>query len=311
MAGVSIGQWLGFVLETLPDKNFTTVYKLFVFGVAPRALILIALAAIFTMLCKRTAGMLSNLLGAEEQEKLMSDMKLMQEQSKKTSQTLISMVKELSAVSETSAAANEQIAEETGRVLLNFSTNTSEIDGMNESTQDINIQLIALDEQNSQVAKLAEQVNEKTKENRVKMDFAVQSMEQTKAAVENIGIIIREVVGNTEKAVRVMENSAELTKKGKQGIEDVGKSTTIITSSNRKMSEQIVEMEKTTELIREKSSRMASGMQQINQSTQGNYSAIEHVTAATQENSAGIAEIDKMVARIRTLAKQLQDGLAM
>ena len=40
-------------------------------------------------------------------------------------------------------------------------------------------------------------------------------------------------------------------------------------------------------------------------------SAIEHVTAATQENSAGIAEIDKMVARIHTLAKQLQDGLAI
>lgn len=40
-------------------------------------------------------------------------------------------------------------------------------------------------------------------------------------------------------------------------------------------------------------------------------SAIEHVTAATQENSAGITEIDKMVARIHTLAKQLQDGLAM
>ena len=99
VAGVSIGQWLGFVLETLSDKNFTTLYKLFVFGVAPRALILIALAAIFTMLCKRTAGMLSNLLGAEEQEKLMSDMRLMQEQSKKISQTLISLVKELSTVS--------------------------------------------------------------------------------------------------------------------------------------------------------------------------------------------------------------------
>ena len=136
--------------------------------------------------------------------------------------------------------------------------------------------------------------------------------EQTKAAVENIGVIIREVVGNTEKAVRVMENSAELTKKGKQGIEDVGKSTTIITSSNQKMSEQIVEMEKTTELIREKSSRMAGGMRQINQSTQGNYSAIEHVTLCNARKTVrGIAEIDKMVARIRTLAKQLRDGLAM
>ena len=157
------------------------------------------------MLCKRTAGMLSNLLGAEEQEKLMSDMRLMREQSKKTSQTLISLVKELSAVSETSAATNEQIAEETERVLSNFSTNTSEIDSMNGSTQDINTQLIALDEQNSEVAKLAEQVNQKTKENQVKMDLAVQSMEQIDGSTNACKEVIRKLGEESKEIIGIIE----------------------------------------------------------------------------------------------------------
>ena len=43
-------------------------------------------------------------------------------------------------------------------------------------------------------------------------------------------------------------------------------------------------------------------MEHVNVSTQSNYQAIEHVTAATQENSAGAEAIEEMVVRIRTLA---------
>ena len=43
-------------------------------------------------------------------------------------------------------------------------------------------------------------------------------------------------------------------------------------------------------------------MEQVNTNTQSNYSAIEHVTAATQENSAGVEEIENMVERIKELA---------
>ncbi len=43
----------------------------------------IAIAAIFTMLCERTAGMLSNLMNAEEQEQMIQDMRLMHEKSQK------------------------------------------------------------------------------------------------------------------------------------------------------------------------------------------------------------------------------------
>lgn len=372
VAGVSIGQWLNFTLDTLTDKNFTDLYKLIVYGIVPRALVLVAIAAIFTMLCERTAGMLSNLLNAEEQEKIMKNMEKMQEKSRQTSDELLCMVKELSEITESSMEANGQIAEETSSVLRSFSENTDEITGVNSRTQDINAQLIALGSMNGQIADLARQINERTQENQKKMDDATDSMgqihastaeckdiiwqlgekskeildiirvitgisnqtnilalnasieaaragdhgkgfavvageiqklaEQTRTAVDNIGKIVTEAVQHTENAVNVMEQSVQLTKAGMESIREVGNSTAVITSSNSRMSEQIIEMDKTVENIREQSSEVAKGMEQVNSNTQRNYSAIEHVTAATQENSAGVEEIESMVERIKELA---------
>lgn len=372
VVGVSVGQWLCFVLDTLTDKNFTEMYKLVVYGIVPRALVLVAVASIFTMLCERTAGMLSNLLNAEEQEKIMTNMKQMQEKSKQTSDELLHMVKELSVITEASMVANGQIAEETSSVLSSFSENTEEITGINSRTQDINAQLIALGTMNSQVADLARQINERTKENQEKMDSATESMElihessnkckdivwqlgeksreilgiikvitgisnqinilalnasieaaragdhgrgfavvageiqklaeQTRTAVDDIGKIVTVAVEHTENAVNVMEQSVQLTKTGMESIREVGNSTAVITTSNSQMSDQILEMDRTVENIREQSGEVARGMEQVNVNTQSNYSAIEHVTAATQENSAGVEEIENMVERIKELA---------
>ena len=60
--GVSIGQILAFYLDTLQDDSFTSLKGTIVFGIIPWALVLIAIAAIFTMLTSRTASMLSSLL---------------------------------------------------------------------------------------------------------------------------------------------------------------------------------------------------------------------------------------------------------
>lgn len=85
-------------------------------------------------------------------------------------------------------------------------------------------------------------------------------------------------------------------------IREVGNSTAVITTSNRQMSDRILEMDKTVENIREQSDEVARGMEQVNVNTRDNYRAIEHVTAATQENSAGVEEIERMVERITDLA---------
>ena len=372
--GVSAGQIICFWFNIFPDKNFTTLYKLIVYGIVPRAMVLIAIAAIFTMLCERTTGMLSNLMNAEEQERMIEEMRLMQEKSEETSRTLMGMVKELSHITENSMESNRQIVEETGNVLDSFSKNSEEITGINERTQDINARLEELTAINRQLSDLANQVNQLSKENQNKMNSATESMEQihrstneckeivwklgeeskeilgiiqvitgisqqtnilalnatieaaragehgkgfavvaeeiqklaeqTRKAVDNIGTIVTASVEDTGRAVKVMEQSAELTETGMESMSEVGSSTASITSSNEKMTKQIMEMDHTVENIWIQSDKVAKGMQQVNVSTQNNYKAIEQVNAATQENSAGVEMIEDMVVRIRKMAEE-------
>ena len=372
--GVSAGQIICFWFNIFPDKNFTTLYKLIVYGIVPRAMVLIAIAAIFTMLCERTAGMLSNLMNAEEQERMIEEMRLMHEKSVETSKTLMGMVKELSHITENSMDSNRQIVEETGNVLDSFSKNSEEITGINERTQDINARLEELTAINRQLSDLANQVNQLSKENQNKMNSATESMEQihrstneckeivwklgeeskeilgiiqvitgisqqtnilalnatieaaragehgkgfavvaeeiqklaeqTRKAVDNIGTIVTASVEDTGRAVKVMEQSAELTETGMESMSEVGSSTASITSSNEKMTKQIMEMDHTVENIWIQSNKVAKGMQQVNVSTQNNYKAIEQVNAATQENSAGVEMIEDMVVRIRKMAEE-------
>ena len=372
--GVSAGQIICFWFNIFPDKNFTTLYKLIVYGIVPRAMVLIAIAAIFTMLCERTTGMLSNLMNAEEQERMIEEMRLMHEKSVETSKTLMGMVKELSHITENSMDSNRQIVEETGNVLDSFSKNSEEITGINERTQDINARLEELTAINRQLSDLANQVNQLSKENQNKMNSATESMEQihrstneckeivwklgeeskeilgiiqvitgisqqtnilalnatieaaragehgkgfavvaeeiqklaeqTRKAVDNIGTIVTASVEDTGRAVKVMEQSAELTETGMESMSEVGSSTASITSSNEKMTKQIMEMDHTVENIWIQSDKVAKGMQQVNVSTQNNYQAIEQVNAATQENSAGVEMIEDMVVRIRKMAEE-------
>ena len=91
-------------------------------------------------------------------------------------------------------------------------------------------------------------------------------------------------------------------------IQEVGSSTAVITASNEQMTAQIMEMDSTVENIWMQSDKVAKGMQQVNINTQNNYQAIEHVNAATQENSAGVEIIEDMVVRISELADKDNQG---
>lgn len=62
VAGVSVAQVVAFFVDTLQDDNFMVFHEMILWGVIPRAMILIAIAIIFTMLCSRTVTLLSNLM---------------------------------------------------------------------------------------------------------------------------------------------------------------------------------------------------------------------------------------------------------
>ena len=88
LVGVSVGQLLCFKLQLVVDHNLDEMKKVVLYGIAPRALVLICISAIFVMLCKRTTGMLGSLMGAEQQ-------RLMQEKSTEMSHKLLNTVTEL------------------------------------------------------------------------------------------------------------------------------------------------------------------------------------------------------------------------
>lgn len=373
--GVSVGQVLAFQLNTLTDNNFTVFNKVIIFGVIPRALVLIAVAAIFTMLCSRTANLLSNLLGAEEQKEMLDRMKKMKDNAVQTSETLYDMVTELSGITEGSIQANQRIAEETENLLTGSTENTSAVENADRRIQDITEQLAGLSNMNHKTALLTDQIGENTQENQKRMDDATVSMEQihkstneckqiisnlgeeskeiigiiqtitsissqtnilalnatieaaragehgkgfavvaeeiqklseqTKTAVENIGTIVHEVVRNTEDAVVAMEQNVIFTQNGMDSIRKANESSTVITASNGELAQQIHEIDKAAEIIREKSSEVADNMKKISNNTQQNCSAVEQVSAATQENSAGAESLAEIVEQTKVLSEKL------
>lgn len=330
VVGVSLGQWLDFVLNTLPDKNFTNLYKLFVYGILPRALILIAIAAIFTMLCERTAGMLSNLLNAEEQERMMNQMKQMQEQSRQTSDELLQMVKELSVITESSMKANEQITYETGCVLQSFSENTKEITGMNERTQDIHARLLALGTMNEQVAELAKQVNLTTKENQEKMDDATESMgkintsaEQCKDVILELGEkskeildIIRVITGiSNQTNILALNASIEAARAGEHGkgfavvageIQKLSEQTKSAVDNIGKIVTEVVQYTDNAVSVMEQSVQLTmAGMERIEEV--GNSTAL--ITASNSQMSEQILEMDKTVENIKSQSDEVAKGM--
>lgn len=375
VVGVSVGQVLAFQLQTLQDDNFTDMHGVLIFGVVPRALILIAVAAIFTMLTSRTAKLLSNLMGAEEQEEMLNRMKQMKESASRTSENLFGMVTELSGIADTSLQSNQKIAEEAENLLQGSVENTDAACNADSRMQAINEQLAELSRMNHRTAALTEQIGENTRNNQQRMDDATASMEQihestdkckeiitnlgeeskeiigivetitkissqtnilalnasieaaragdqgkgfavvadqiqklaeqTKTAVENIGSIVREVVGNTESAVAAMEQSVLFTRTGRNNIEKANESSTLITSSNAELVEQIRAIDRAAEVIREKSDEIAKDMKQISNNTQQNCNAIEQVSAAVQENTAGSESLSELVVQVRELSEQL------
>lgn len=377
VVGVSLGQYLAFILQTLQDDNFTESYGVIIFGIIPRALIVIAVAAIFTMLCGRTASMLSNLMGAEEQKEMLERMTRMKDNAAKTSQSLLDMVNELSGIAGASLKANQMIAKQSETLLVGSTDNAEAVDNAQLSISDISTQLSELSSMNHTTAALTDKISANTKENQKRMDEATINMEQihrstgeckeivsnlgeqskeiigivqtitsissrtnilalnasieaaragehgkgfavvaeeiqklaeqTRTAVESIGTIVHEVVENTENAVVAMEQNAVYTQDGLSSIRKANESTTLITSSNKELAKQIHAIDTTAESIKVKSSEVSGNMKLISDNTQQNCSAVEQVSEATKENSAGTESLADIAEAIKGLSQQLNE----
>lgn len=328
--GVSVGQLLAFYLETLPDDNFYTIDRVVIFGIIPRALVLIAIAAIFTMLCARTASMLSNLMGAEKQQKMLEQMQRMKEQSSQTADDMISMVGNLSMVTDSSMKANEQIAQESTMMLQGFADNTRQIENMDEQIHQITMKLEELSRMNHQVSSLAQQVNENTVENQQRMNTAIDSMQkidestnQCKNIIKTLGEESKEIIGiiqvitgiSSRTNILALNASIEAARAGEHG-----KGFSVVASEIRQLSEQTKKaVESIGEIINQVAANTNEAVSAMEQSAGLTRIGLESIQSAgdstvvitdfNQKMSEQIISMDQIAEMVGKMSEEIAEGM--
>jgi len=196
IVGVSFGQLAAFRMNYVPDDNFIELSDVFLFGILPRAMILFAVSTIFTMLCKRTAAMLSNLMGAEQQ-------RIMREKSLEVSQKLLETVSELDKISSVATEANRSIADESEKVMRDSEANFVHIKSVEENMNLISNNLENLSEMSSSIAELTGRANEITIDNNLKMAVASASMDEICKGTDESKIIIARLSEQSNQIVEI------------------------------------------------------------------------------------------------------------
>lgn len=196
--GVSVGQILAFYGQYVTDDNFETIKKAVIFGIIPRAMVLIAISSIFTMLSKRTASMLGSLMGAEQQ-------RIMREKSMEVSHKLLETVRELDGISASAAEANRSIADQSENVMRDSEENSSHIKSVEESMNSISASLRNLAQMSESIARLTERADGITADSGEKMSAASESMNEICSGTAESREIISKLSQQSKKIVEIAE----------------------------------------------------------------------------------------------------------
>ena len=195
---VSAAQLISFYIPCDKDANFTDFKSVTLFGIFPRAMILFAIAMIFTMLCKRTAALLGSLMNAEQQEQL-------REKSAEISNTLAAAVAEMDEISAHSAISGKNAASESEHVLRDSETNSEHIRSVGENMSTISENLRDLNSRSREIERLLDHSEEVTAENNSSLSVAESGMHEIFSRTDESLKIIKSLSVQSKRISEIVE----------------------------------------------------------------------------------------------------------
>lgn len=130
--------------------------------------------------------------------------------------------------------------------------------------------------------------------------------EQTNTATAEIDSIIEQITGNITATVAAMEKNSILTRDGMESMEQVKRSAQYIRESNTEIARHIADMNRVIGSVAENGESVTQKLGDVSGNVRNNCDAVQHMTAAIEENSAGTATLGHMVKSIKTMAEELE-----
>lgn len=314
--GVSAGQLGAFYLDYVTDDNFVEMHEVLIYGIIPRAMVLLAVSAIFTMLCKRTASMLGNLMGAEQQ-------RIMREKSLEVSHKLFATVTELESITGAAAEANRSIAEESGKVMRDSEANSGHISSVNENMTMISESLVKLSEMSERISELTVRASDITAENDEKMAAAAASMNQICSGTEEIKEIISRLSKQSRQIVEIADVITDISMQTNilalnASVEAAhagshGKGFAVVAEEIKKLSEQTkkaaAEISSIIAQVTDNISETVGSMERNSAFTHDGMESMEQMKLSAEHISSSNSEISRYIADMnRTIGSVAEKG---
>ncbi len=308
IVGNAAGAILAFGLETLTDRNYVTWKAVLVFNVLPKALMTLALAAIFTMLSQRAASMLGNLLSAEQQSR-------MREKSLEVSERLLGAVTELDRISSASAQANQSIADESNEVMRGSEQNSENIASVEANMKAISDSLAELSEMSREIAELAAASNKLTAENDELITGAYSSMNEVCRSTDESREIIDRLADRSNQVVGITNVISEISRQTNilainASIEaaragDMGKGFAVVAGEVRSLAEKTsnaaAEIGSIIESITGDIASTVTSMTKNSELTRESMNYMERIKDSAQHISSSSSGIASHIANINTI----------
>jgi methyl-accepting chemotaxis protein len=213
---LSASQIISLYTGGINDRNLDELYEMVVYGVAPRAIELLALSIIFIALTNRTRALLLNMVGSEEQKKTLDRIITLTDKSNQVINSLAASVKVLSELTNRSIQSNDKITKMTGNIVEGSQQTIKHVDNASTIVLEVSSSLNEIAKNNNEISSVSNDTIKLTDQNMANMRNAANEMQQIYKATQDSRAIITRLgeksneIENIAQIIKSMANSTNL-----------------------------------------------------------------------------------------------------